>query len=71
MPSCGTVTASILVLPASPLPGAAAAAIEGAGGARKKRHDLGRSALSHPGLAKNLAFDVLLKVNVLIDRGEA
>jgi len=29
------------------------------------------SALPYPGLKKNLAFDVLLKVNVLIARGDA
>jgi DNA primase catalytic core len=58
------------VLPASPMPAPAAADIE----ARVREEEivmmLGDRRYRIRGLAKNLAFDVLLKVNVLIDRGD-
>src|SRR5882724_11841112 len=69
--AAATVTASILVLPASPLPAPAAAAIEAQVREEEIVMTLGDRRYRIRGLAKNLAFDVLLKVNVLIDRGEA
>jgi DNA primase len=58
------------VLPASPVP-AMAAEIEAQVRDEEIVMTLGDRRYRIRGLAKNLAFDVLLKVNVLIDRGEA
>jgi DNA primase len=58
------------VLPASPVP-AMAAEIEAQVRDEEIVIVLGDRRYRIRGLAKNLAFDVLLKVNVLIDRGEA
>lgn len=66
-----TVCASILVLPASPLPASAAADLEAQVREEEIVMTLGDRRYRVRGLAKNLAFDVLMKVNVLIDRGEA
>jgi DNA primase len=59
------------VLPASPLPAPAAAQIEAQVREEEIVMVLGDRRYRIRGLAKNLAFDVLMKVNVLIDRGEA
>jgi DNA primase catalytic core len=59
------------VLPASPMPAPAAAAIEAQVREEEIVMTLGDRRYRIRGLAKNLAFDVLMKVNVLIDRGEA
>jgi hypothetical protein len=59
------------VLPASPLPGPAATDIEAQVRAEEIVMTLGDRRYRIRGLTKNLAFDVLMKVNVLIDRGEA
>jgi DNA primase len=58
------------VLPASPLPAPAAADIEAQVRDEEIVMTLGDRRYRIRGLAKNLAFDVLMKVNVLIDRGE-
>ncbi len=59
------------VLPASPMPAPAAAGIEAQVREEEIVMTLGDRRYRIRGLAKNLAFDVLMKVNVLIDRGEA
>src|SRR5277367_2960701 len=59
------------VLPASPMPAPAAADIEAQVRDEEIVMVLGDRRYRIRGLAKNLAFDVLMKVNVLIDRGEA
>jgi DNA primase len=59
------------VLPASPIPAPAAAGIEAQVRDEEIVMTLGDRRYRIRGLAKNLAFDVLMKVNVLIDRGEA
>jgi len=66
-----TVPETIPALPASPLPASAAADIEAQVREEEIVMTLGDRRYRIRGLAKNLAFDVLLKVNVLIDRGEA
>jgi DNA primase len=66
-----TVPAPIPVLPASPLPASAAADIEAQAREEEIVIMLGDRRYRIRGLAKNLAFDVLLKVNVLLARGEA
>jgi len=58
------------VLPASPIPAPAAAGIEAQVREEEIVMTLGDRRYRIRGLAKNLAFDVLMKVNVLIDRGE-
>ncbi|MGO8934101.1 MAG: CHC2 zinc finger domain-containing protein [Terracidiphilus sp.] len=58
------------VLPASPIPAPAAADIEAQVRDEEIVMVLGDRRYRIRGLAKNLAFDVLMKVNVLIDRGE-
>jgi DNA primase len=58
------------VLPASPIPAPAAASIEAQVRDEEIVMTLGDRRYRIRGLAKNLAFDVLMKVNVLIDRGE-
>jgi DNA primase len=60
-----------VVLPASPLPAMATAAIEAQVRDEEIVMLLGDRRYRIRGLAKNIAFDVLLKVNVLIDRGDA
>src|SRR5882724_1305687 len=57
-------------LPASPMPAPAAAEIEAQVRDEEIVIGLGDRRYRIRGLAKNLAFDVLMKVNVLIDRGE-
>jgi hypothetical protein len=57
------------VLPASPLPAPAAAQIEAQVREEEIVMVLGDRRYRIRGLAKNLAFDVLMKVNVLINRG--
>jgi len=59
------------VLPASPLPATATAEIDAQVRDEEIVIVLGDRRYRIRGLAKNLAFDVLMKVNVLIDRGEA
>jgi DNA primase len=59
------------VLPASPVPAMATAEIDAQVRDEEIVMTLGDRRYRIRGLAKNLAFDVLLKVNVLIDRGEA
>jgi DNA primase catalytic core len=59
------------VLPASPIRAPAAASIEAQVRDEEIVMTLGDRRYRIRGLAKNLAFDVLMKVNVLIDRGEA
>jgi DNA primase catalytic core len=68
-----TVPASIPALPASPLPAPAPGPAEVEAQVREEEivMTLGDRRYRIRGLAKNLAFDVLLKVNVLIDRAEA
>ena len=66
-----TVPAPILALPASPLPAPAAAEIEAQVRDEEIVIPMGDRRYRIRGLAKNLAFDVLLKVNVLVARGEA
>jgi DNA primase catalytic core len=61
----------IPALLASPLPAPAAADIEAQVREEEIVIPMGDRRYRIRGLAKNLAFDVLLKVNVLIDRGEA
>jgi DNA primase len=61
----------IPALPASPLPAMAAAEIEAQVREEEIVMTLGDRRYRIRGLGKNLAFDVLLKVNVLIDRAEA
>jgi DNA primase len=68
--SAVTVEAAV-VLPASPVPAPAAAGIEAQVREEEIVMTLGDRRYRIRGLAKNLAFDVLMKVNVLIDRGEA
>ena len=63
--------APIAVLPASPVPAMAAAEIEAQVRDEEIVMSLGDRRYRIRGLAKNLAFDVLMKVNVLIDRAEA
>jgi DNA primase len=58
------------ILPASPLPAPAAADIEAQVRDEEIVMTLGDRRYRIRGLAKNLAFDVMMKVNVLIDRGE-
>ena len=58
-------------LPASPLPAMAAAEVEAQVREEEIVMTLGDRRYRIRGLGKNLAFDVLLKVNVLIDRGDA
>jgi DNA primase len=58
------------VLPASPLPAPAAAEVEAQVRQEEIVMMLGDRRYRIRGLAKNLAFDVLLKVNVLVARGE-
>jgi DNA primase catalytic core len=60
-----------IVLPASPLPSPAAAAIEAQVRDEEIVIPIGDRRYRIRGLAKNLAFDVMMKVNVLIDRGDA
>jgi hypothetical protein len=67
----GTVPETIPALPASPLPASGAADIEAQVRDEEIVMVLGDRRYRIRGLAKNLAFDVLMKVNVLIDRGEA
>jgi DNA primase len=59
------------VLPASPLPSAAVAEVDAQVGAEEIVIVLGDRRYRVRGLKKNLAFDVMLKVNVLIARAEA
>ena len=59
------------VLPASPVPAPAAAEVEAQVREEEIVMTLGDRRYRIRGLAKNLAFDVLMKVNVLIDRAEA
>ena len=59
-----------IVLPASPVP-AMASGIEAQVREEEIVIGLGDRRYRVRGLAKNLAFDVLMKVNVLIDRGDA
>jgi len=67
-----TVAAAPLpVLPASPLPAMATADIDAQVRDEEIVMVLGDRRYRIRGLAKNLAFDVLLRVNVRIDRGEA
>jgi len=66
-----TASAPIPALPASPLPAPAAADIEAQVRDEEIVMTLGDRRYRIRGLAKNLAFDVLLKVNVLIDCGDA
>jgi hypothetical protein len=66
-----TVPAPIPALPASPLPPPAAAEIEAQVRDEEIVILLGDRRYRIRGLAKNLAFDVLLKVNVLVGRGDA
>ena len=66
-----TIPAPITALPASPLPSPAAADIETQVRDEEIVMTLGDRRYRIRGLAKNLAFDVLMKVNVLIDRAEA
>ena len=65
-----TAPAPISALPASALPAPAAADIEAQVRDEEIVIPMGDRRYRIRGLAKNLAFDVLLKVNVLIDRGE-
>jgi DNA primase len=58
-------------LPASPLPGAAVAEVDAQVRDEEIVIVLGDRRYRVRGLKKNLAFDVMLKVNVLIARGEA
>jgi len=58
-------------LPASPVPAMAAVEVEARVQGEEIVIPLGDRRYRIRGLAKNLAFDVLMKVNVLIDRGEA
>jgi DNA primase len=64
---CGTDA----VLPASPVPAPASAGIEAQVREEEIVIPMGDRRYRIRGLAKNLAFDVLMKVNVLIDRGDA
>lgn len=66
-----TNTAPIPALPASPMPAPAAADIEAQVREEEIVIPMGDRRYRIRGLAKNLAFDVMMKVNVLIDRGEA
>jgi len=66
-----TVVTPIPALPASPLPSPAAADLEAQVREEEIVMTLGDRRYRVRGLAKNLAFDVMMKVNVLIDRGEA
>jgi hypothetical protein len=59
------------VLPASPLPAPAAADIDAQVRDEEIVLTLGDRRYRIRGLSKNLAFDVLMKVNVMVDRGEA
>jgi hypothetical protein len=59
-----------IVLPASPVPALAASDIEAQVREEEIVMSLGDRRYRIRGLAKNLAFDVLMKVNVLVDRGE-
>jgi DNA primase len=70
-PVATTVPAPIPALPASPLPMPAAADIETQVRDEEIVMTLGDRRYRIRGLAKNLAFDVLLKVNVLVGRGDA
>jgi DNA primase len=65
------VPVPIPALPASPLPAPAVAEVEAQVRDEEIVIVLGDRRYRIRGLAKNLAFDVLMKVNVLIDRGEA
>jgi hypothetical protein len=66
-----TVPAPIPALPASPLPAPAALGLEAQVRDEEVVIVLGDRRYRIRGLAKNLAFDVLLKVNVLVGRGDA
>jgi len=66
-----TVPAPIPALPASPLPAPPAAEVEAQVREEEIVMSLGDRRYRIRGLAKNLAFDVLLKVNVLVGRGDA
>jgi len=66
-----TIPAPIPALPASPLPAPAAAEIEAQVRDEEIVIPMGDRRYRIRGLAKNLAFDVLLKVNVLVGRGDA
>jgi DNA primase len=59
------------VLPASPIPAPAGADIEAQVRDEEIVMSVGDRRYRIRGLAKNLAFDVMMKVNVLIDRGDA
>jgi DNA primase len=65
-----TVAAPIPALAASPLPGRAAADLEAQVQGEEIVIVLADRRYRVRGLAKNLAFDVLLKVNILVARGE-
>jgi DNA primase len=67
----GTVPAPIPALSACPLPAPPAAEVEAQVRDEEIVMSLGDRRYRIRGLAKNLAFDVLMKVNVLIDRAEA
>jgi DNA primase len=69
-PMATTVPAPIPALSASPQPAPAAADVEAHVRDEEIVMTLGDRRYRIRGLAKNLAFDVLLKVNVLIDRGD-
>jgi DNA primase catalytic core len=66
-----TAAASIPTLPASPLPTPGNPDIEAQVRETEIILTLGDRRYRIRGLAKNLAFDVMMKVNVLIDRGDA
>lgn len=75
-PPCAALPAAVpsldaVPLPASPLPSAAAANVEAQLRDEEVVIVLGDRRYRVRGLKKNLAFDVMLKVNVLIARGEA
>jgi DNA primase len=65
-----TIPAPITALPASPLPSPAATDIETQVREEEIVIPMGDRRYRIRGLAKNLAYDVLLKVNVLVGRGD-
>ena len=69
-PSVEVTPLAEVVLPASPLPAVAAPEIEAQVQGEEIVITLGDRRYRVRGLSKNLAFDVLLKVNVLVARGD-
>jgi hypothetical protein len=70
-PSVEVTALAEVVLPASPLPAVAAPEIEAQVQGEEIVITLGDRRYRVRGLSKNLAFDVLLKVNMLVARGDA